>query len=61
MSLRYEPASVKNETAKVGAFLIEALDRLGVGEVSRGEKMSLRGTDSESSITECTLVHEDEF
>jgi len=28
-------------------------------EVSRGEKMSLRGTDPESYITEYTLVYED--
>ena len=29
------------------------------GEVSRGEKMTLRGTDPESYITEYTLVYED--
>ena len=28
-------------------------------EVSRGEKMDLRGTDPESYITEYTLVHEE--
>ena len=34
-------------------------DRLRVGEVSRGEKMALRGTDPESYITEYTLVYEE--
>ena len=29
------------------------------GEVSRGEKMTLRGTDTESYITEYTSVYED--
>ena len=33
-------------------------DRIRVGEVSHGEKMSLRGTDPESNITEYTLVYE---
>ena len=32
---------------------------MGSGEVSRGEKMLLSGTDPESYITECTLVYED--
>ena len=32
---------------------------VGSGEVSRGEKMALRGTDPESYITECTLASED--
>ena len=37
-------------------------DRLRVsGEVSRGERMALRGTDPESCITECTSVYEDEI
>jgi len=30
-----------------------------VGEVSRGEETTLRGTDPESYITEFTLVYED--
>jgi len=36
-----------------------ALRALPFGEISRGEKMALRGTDPESYITEYTLVYED--
>ena len=32
---------------------------MGSGEVSRGEKMALRGADPESYMNEYTLVHED--
>jgi hypothetical protein len=32
-----------------------------VGDVSRGEKMALRGTDPETYITEYTLVYEDQL
>ena len=38
-----------------------SLDRLRVGEVSRGEKMLYSGTDPESYITEYTLVYEDKM
>ena len=37
---------------------LNTCDRLRVGEVSRGEKMALRGTDSELFNTEYTLVYE---
>ena len=44
----------------VSTFVLLARDdRLRVGEVSREEKMALRGTDPESHITEYTLVYED--
>ena len=39
-------------------ILWEVQDSGLAGEVSRGEKMALRGTDPESYITEYTLVHE---
>jgi hypothetical protein len=42
-----------------GAELDFRVARLRVGEVSRGEKMTFRGTYPVSYITELTLVHGD--
>ena len=39
-------------------FRVKVLDRLRVGEVSRGEKMLESGTDPESYVTEYTVVYE---
>ena len=70
MSLKYEPlpASGASEQAIFKSiqkwWLLSrsserGIDRLRVGEVSRGENMALRGTDPESYITDYTLVYED--
>ena len=49
-----EPERATASLAKTGyGYVIDS------GEVSRGEKMDLRGTDPESYITEYTLVYEE--
>ena len=47
---------VRDSTGAVTLFVL-VID--SGGEVSRGEKMALRGTDQESYITEYNLVYED--
>ena len=42
-----------------GSLFVFGVDRLRVGEVSRGEKRFCSGTDPESYMTEDTSVYED--
>ena len=53
------PSKASQATKSKPSGEINSGDRLRVGEVSRGEKMTLRGIDPESYITEYTLVYED--